>query len=77
MEVRVLLEWTRKEPFVPFVVILQSGTQVPVNHPEEIFFLPNTSRVEDIIVYAPERRYIFGPTAVTAVETKRGNGNGG
>lgn len=71
-----LLKWARRRPFQAFEVILDSGTKIPVRHPEEIFFLPDPARIEDILVYAEEDEYVFGPEAVSAVlrhrETRRG-----
>jgi len=75
VELKKLLKWARQEPFRPFVVILPSGTEVPVNHAEEIFFLPHPSRVEDILVYSGEDEFVFGPSAVTALRLSRKNGH--
>ena len=71
MEVKELLRWARQEPFAPFVVILQSGTRISVNHPEEIVFLPNPERVWQVAVFWADDGFYFGPTAVTAIQASR------
>lgn len=71
MEVLELLRWAQRDPFEPFEVVLQRGTRVPVNHPEEIFFLPNPARVQDIHVYSEGDHFVFGPSAVTAIHRVR------
>lgn len=66
------------KPFRPFAIEIVSGRRVEVDHPDNIFILPNRQKVDHIEVYGP------GPTmlALIWVEGIAGvffdkNGNGG
>ncbi|GEM_PF-6526910 len=75
-EVEAAARWedehaTQCDSLYPFEVILESGTRIPVSHAEEIFFLPDAAAVEDTLVYSGAESFMFGPTAVTAVQVRR------
>ena len=72
MEIRRIFEEVDRKPFVPFVIELENGRQVPVSHPENIIFAPTRTRVWDILVYNENGdKVVFGPTAISDLVLSR------
>ena len=71
VELTEILKWARKQPFVPFTLTLTSGTEIAVDHAEEIFFLPSPERISHIEVFSRNDFHVFGPPAVVAITATR------
>ncbi|MBI2901381.1 MAG: hypothetical protein HYY17_14445 [Planctomycetes bacterium] len=82
VDLRRLFKLVDAKPFRTFEIGLMSGERVLVDHPENVFFLPNRTRVMEIIVYVPEPYdyslvYPEGITALHVMAKAKRGGNGG
>ena len=81
MELRRFYEWIDARPFRAFELDLVNGTQVRIDHPENVHFFPGREHLKEILVYYPEPDdySVIFPEGITALHvraTRRGDGNG-
>ena len=79
MNVTALFNALDAKPFKPFAIELMSGTRVNVDHPDNVFVLPNRQSVHHIQVFGPGPTYtaLIWPEALVGIFYNGGDGNGG
>lgn len=66
------------KPFRPFTVELVSGTRIDVDHPDNVFILPNRQTVHHVEIFGPGPtfRALLWPDSLVGLFCDRSNGNG-
>ncbi len=69
MNLTALFNALDAKPFKPFRVELASGTRLDVEHPDNIFILPNRQSVHHIEVFGPGPTYqaLIWPEAIVGL----------
>ena len=79
MNLTLLFSALDTKPFRPFTLELVSGTPVDIDHPDNVFILPNRQTVHHIEVFGPGPtvRALIWPGGLVGLFYDGENGNGG
>lgn len=67
------METLERRPFRPFVIELDNGRRVRVEHPEEVLFVPSRTDLWHVTIHDRRKDQLvsFEPSAVTALVNAR------
>lgn len=79
MEIDRFYQLLDAKPFRPFVVDLENGRTIRIDHPENVQLFPYREKLKEILVYYPEpdTYSVIFPEGITALHIRtNGDGNG-